>query len=101
MYACESCGEEFETLSRLRVKHRPCPVEEEQRRQEDAIQRLKAEWGLEMGDWCRVIASGEEVEIVGIEPGGEGDDEPQVVWVPAGKADTQEQRQRSPAGKLV
>ena len=101
MYTCETCGEEFETLSRLRLHHEPCPVAEEERRHEEAIKRLRGEWGLEIGDWCRVIATGEEVEIVDIEPGASDEEEPRVVWVPAGKEDTPERRQTSPAGKLV
>ena len=100
MYTCEVCGEEFETLSRLRLDHRPCPVEEEQRRQEGAVRTLREEWGLEVGDWCRVIRTGEEVEVVDVEPDDAGD-EPTVVWVPAGEADTPENRRRSPAGELV
>ena len=101
MYACETCGEEFETLSRLRLDHRPCPVAEEERRQDEAVQRLRDEWSLEVGDWCRVIGTGEEVEIVDIEPGEVDEDEPRVVWVPAGEADTPEERHTSPAGELV
>lgn len=101
MYTCETCGEEFRTLSRLRLDHDPCPVVERRRKHEEAVQRLKAEWGLELGDWCRVIETGEEVEIVDIEPGEGGVDEPMVVWVPAGKADTPEHRHASPAGKIV
>ena len=100
MYTCDTCGEEFETLSRLRLAHRPCPVAERRRRHEAAVQRLKAEWGLEVGDLCRVIGTGKEVEIVEVEPGEEGD-EPRVVWVPAGNADTPEHRHASPAGDLV
>jgi hypothetical protein len=101
MYACETCGEEFETLSRLRLRHDPCPVEERRRREGDAVRRLAEEWGLEVGDRCRVIATGAEVEIVDVEPGdGEGDD-PVVVWVPAGEADAPESRETSPARDLV
>lgn len=100
MYACDHCGEEFETLSGLRVRHAPCPVGERERQREEATQRLKAEWGLEAGDWCRVIGTGEEAEIVDIEPG-EDDDEPTVVWVPAGEPDAPERRRRTPAGGIV
>lgn len=99
MAICDVCGEEFGTLSRLRLEHDPCPVEEEQRKHEEALERLKDERGLEIGDWCRVIGSGREVEIVDIE---RGDEEiPDVVWVPAGREDTPERRQTSPAHKLV
>lgn len=101
MHTCETCGEEFETLSRLRIHHRPCPVAEERRRGEEAVQRLADEWGLEVGDWCRVIRSGEEVEVVDVEPGEDDDSDPQVVWIPAGATDTPERRRRSPAGELV
>ena len=101
MYACETCGEEFETLSRLRLHHDPCPVAEEERRYGEALERLRDEWGLEVGDWCRVIRTGEEVEVVDVEPGEDDDAEPRVVWIPAGETDTPEQRQTSPAGKLV
>lgn len=101
MYACEHCGEEFETLSGLRVRHEPCPVGERKRREEEAIQRLKQEWDLEIGDWCRVLGTGEEAEIVDIEPGEEDEDEPTVVWIPAGESDTPERRRRSPAGRVV
>jgi hypothetical protein len=109
MYACEVCGEEFETLSRLRLDHRPCPVEEEQRRHEEATRRLREEWGLEVGDWCRVIGTGQEVEVVGVDPpeggegggDGEGDPDPRVTWVPAGAEDVPENRQTSPASDLV
>ena len=107
MYACDHCGEEFETLSGLRVRHEPCPVGERERRQEAAVQRLRDEWDLEVGDWCRVIGTGEEAEIVDVEPGdeegeGEGEaDEPTVVWVPAGEPDEPERRRRTPAGRVV
>lgn len=101
MYTCETCGEEFETLTRLRLDHRPCPVADRQRRHEEAIQRLKDEWKLEIGDWCRVLRTGEEVEIVDIEPGDTDDDDPRVVWIPAGEPDTPTQRHTSPAGELV
>ncbi|WP_254838414.1 hypothetical protein [Natronomonas marina] len=91
MYACDACGEEFETLSALRIEHEPCPVAEEQRRYDEAVERLADERGLEIGDRCRVVATGEEAEIVDIEPG-EGDAEPEVVWVPAGEDDPEEGR---------
>lgn len=101
MYACDVCGEEFETLSRLRLDHRPCPVEEEERRREEAVQVLREEWSLEPGDRCRVIRTGEEVEIVDVEPAEDGGDEPVIVWIPAGVEDTPEHRHTSPAGDLV
>ncbi|MEF8867350.1 MAG: hypothetical protein V5A85_02415 [Haloarculaceae archaeon] len=101
MYACETCGEEFETLSRLRLRHDPCPVAERRRRREEAVERLRTEWGLEIGDWCRRIGTGEEVEVVDVEPAEEDGEDPRVVWVPASEADTPEQRRTSPAGELV
>ncbi|MFC6942889.1 hypothetical protein ACFQE8_23515 [Salinirubellus sp. GCM10025818] len=101
MYACEHCGEEFETLSGLRVRHEPCPVGERERRREEAIERLKEEWNLEVGDWCRVLGTGEEAEIVDVEPAEEDEDEPTVVWIPAGEPDTPDLRRRSPAGRVV
>lgn len=101
MYTCDTCGEEFETLSRLRLNHDPCPVAERRRKHEAAAERLRDEWGLEVGDRCRVIGTGEEVEIVDVEPGeGDGDD-PRVVWIPAGETDAPERRHTSPAGELV
>jgi hypothetical protein len=100
MYACQTCGEEFETLSQLRLKHEPCPVAEERRLREEAIERLEAERGLEIGERARVIATGREIEIVDVEPGDE-DEEPTVVWIPAGAEDDPERRQKSPASKIV
>lgn len=99
MYACDTCGEEFETLSRLRLDHAPCPIDEEQKRQEEARARLKDERGLEVGDRCRVIAGGREVDIVDVEPNDDG--EPRVVWVPAGEEDDPENRETSAASELV
>ena len=64
MYACDACGEEFETLSELRIEHEPCAVAERQRRHEEALRRLDDERDLSVGDRCRVIGSGKEVEIV-------------------------------------
>lgn len=101
MYTCDTCGEEFPTLSRLRLDHDPCPVAERQRRGEEAVRRLREEWRLEVGDWCRVIGTGEEVEIVEVEPGEGDDDDPVVVWVPAGSPDAPEHRHTTPAGELV
>jgi len=101
MHTCDTCGEEFETLSRLRLDHDPCPVAERQRRREAAVRRLRDEWGIEVGDLCRVIATGEEVEVVDVEPGVEDEDEPRVVWIPAGETDEPERRHPSPAGELV
>lgn len=100
MYACETCGVEFETLSQLRLDHDPCPVEEERRRREEAIRRLEADRGLEIGDRCRVIETAEEVEIVDVEPA-EGGEELKVVWVPAGEPDEPEHRRTSPATAVV
>lgn len=99
MYACDACGEEFETLSELRMRHE-CPVEEKRQRREAALEHLKDERGLEIGERCRVIGSGKEVDIVDIEPG-EEDEEPTVVWVPADREDTPERRRNSPASELV
>lgn len=101
MPTCETCGEEYETLSRLRLDHDPCPVEERQRKHDEAIQQVRDERGLEVGDQCRVIKTGNEVEIVDIEPSEEGDGEPTVVWVPAGKEDTPERRRTGQASELV
>ena len=101
MYACEHCGEEFETLSGLRVRHEPCPVGERKRREAEATQRLKTEWRLEVGDWCRVIGTGEEAEIVDVEPGEGEEEDPTVVWVPAGEPDEPDRRRRTPAGRIV
>lgn len=99
MYTCDACGEEFGTLTELRVRH-DCPVEAERRRREAAHEYLRAERGLEIGDRCRVIGTGEEVEIVDVEPS-EDDDVPTVIWVPAGAADTPERRRSSPPNDLV
>jgi len=100
MYTCDTCGEEFETLSGLRLEHDPCPVEEKRRQQEAAVRQLREERGLEIGDLCRVLGTGEEAEIVGVEPGDDGGD-PTVVWIPAGAADEPENRRESPASEVV
>lgn len=101
MYTCDTCGEEFETLSQLRLRHDPCPVEEEQQRKEAAIRRLADERGLEIGELCRVLGTGREVEIVDVEPADDEDEPPTVVWVPAGRDDEPEHRRRSPADELL
>lgn len=90
MYACDACGEEFETLSELRIEHEPCAVAEAQRRYEAAKERLAEERGLEIGDRCRLIASGEEVEIVDVDPVEDG--APDVVCVSPGEEDAPENR---------
>lgn len=101
MHTCDACGAEFETLSELRMRH-DCPVKEEQRKREAALDYLREEQGLEIGDLCRVIKTGKEVEIVDVEPNeGDEDGEPTVVWVPADRSDTPDNRQRSPAGDLI
>ena len=100
MYACDACGEEFETLSELRIEHEPCAVAEEQRRREEALRRLDDERDLSVGDRCRVIGSGEEVEIVDVEPGGE-DGDPRVVWIPAGTEDGPDRRETSAFDEVV
>lgn len=101
MYTCDGCGEEFETLSQLRLAHEPCPEKERQRKHEEAIQQLNDQRGLTIGDRCRVISTGEEVEIVDVEPSDETDQGPTVVWVPAGTEDTPERRQTSLASEVV
>ena len=100
MYACDACGEEFETLSELRIEHEPCAVAEEQRRYEEALQRLNDERELSVGDRCRVIGSGKEVEIVDVEPDGE-DGDPRVVWIPAGAEDDTDRRETSTFDEIV
>ena len=100
MYACDACGEEFETLSALRIEHEPCPVAEEQRRHEAALERLAEERKLEPGDRCRVIATGEEAEIVDVDPGGP-DGDPEVLWVPAGAEDDPDDRRRASFDEVV
>jgi hypothetical protein len=99
MHACDACGAEFETLSELRLRH-DCPVKEKQQKREAALERLKDERGLEIGDSCRLLKTGREVEIVDIEPS-EASEELTVVWVPAGREDTDESRRRSTASELV
>lgn len=101
MYTCETCGEEFDTLSSLRLDHEPCPVDEERRRHEEAIQRLADERGLEIGDLCRVIETGLEAEIVDVEPATDEDGEPTVVWIPAEKDDEPEHRRTSSIREVV
>ena len=100
MYACDACGEEFETLSELRIDHEPCAVAEEQRRREEALRRLDDERDLAVGDRCRVIGSGKEVEIVDVEPGGE-DADSRVVWVPTGTGDDPDRRETSTFDEIV
>ena len=100
MYACDACGEEFETLSALRIEHEPCPVAEERRRHEAALERLAEERQLEPGDRCRVIATGEEAEIVDVDPGGP-DGDPEVLWVPAGAEDDPDDRRRASFDEVV
>lgn len=101
MHACDVCGEEFETLSRLRLEHEPCPVEERERKREEAIQQLRDERGIDIGEQCRVISTGREVTVVDVEPSEGADGEPTIVWVPADEPDTPEQRHRSPADEIV
>jgi hypothetical protein len=101
MYACDACGEKFETLSALRLEHEPCPVAEEQRRYEEAVARLADERGLEIGDRCRVIESGEEAEVVDVDPAADGDGEPKVVWVPAGSEDDPDRRRTAGFDEVV
>lgn len=101
MYTCNACGEEFETLSQLRLAHEPCPVKEQQRKHDEAIQQLQDQRGLSIGDRCRVIETGEEVEIVDVEPTDDPEEWPTVVCVPAGAEDTPEQRRTSPASDVV
>lgn len=100
MYECDACGAAFETLSRLRIEHDPCPVEAERRRREAAIERLSAEKDLEIGARCRVIESGEEAEIVDVEAGDETG-EPRVVWIPAGADDDPDQRRTASFDEVV
>lgn len=100
MHTCDVCGAEFETLSRMRMDHDPCPVAEERRKQEAAEERLEAERGFGIGDTCRVIETGEEVRVVDVEPESEGD-LPTVVRVPADHDDSEAHRQRGSADELV
>ena len=95
MYACDACGEEFETLSALRIEHEPCAVAERQRRYEAAVERLREEHGVDLGDRCRVIATGEEIEVVDVDPGGSDAADPEVLWVPAGEDDADDRRRAS------
>ena len=101
MYTCDTCGADFETLSALRMDHEPCPVAEEQRRHEEAVARLADERGLEIGDRCRVIESGEEAEIVDVVPAVDGDRDPEVVWVPAGSEDAPDRRRTAGFDEVV
>ena len=98
MYSCDVCGEEFETLTRLRLNHDPCPVEQEREAHEAAIRQVEDERGFGIGDRCRLIDGAREVEVVDIEP---GDEEPTVVWVDPGDDDTEANRTRSPANKVI
>ena len=101
MYTCEACGAEYETLSALRMDHEPCPVAEEQRRHEEAVERLADERGLEIGDRCRVIESGEEAEVVDVEAAADPEAEPAVVWIPAGSEDAPDQRRTAGFDEVV
>jgi len=100
MPSCDTCGAAFETLSELRLRHDPCPEAEEQRRYEATIEQLADERGLEIGDTCRVVAGGREVEVVDVDPGA-ADEEPSVVWVPAGSEDAPENRETSTFDEVV
>lgn len=100
MHTCDACGAEFETLSELRMRH-DCPVKKEQQEREAALEFLREEHGLEIGDLCRIVKTGKEVEIVDVEPSGDEDEEPTVVWVPAGRDDTPKNRRTSAAGELI
>ena len=101
MYSCEACGAEYETLSALRMDHDPCPVEAERRRHEEAVGRLADERGLEIGDRCRVIESGEEAEVVDVEAAADPEAEPAVVWIPAGSEDTRDRRRTAGFDEVV
>ena len=101
MYTCDTCGADFETLSALRMEHEPCPVAEEQRRHEETLARLADERGLEVGDRCRVIESGEEAEVVDVEPAADDDGEPKVVWVPVGSEDAPDRRRTAGFDEVV
>ena len=101
MYACDACGEEFETLSALRIEHEPCPVAEERRRHEAALERLHEERGVDLGDRCRVIATGEEIEVVDVDAGESDADDPEVLWVPAGAEDDPDDRRRASFDEVV
>jgi hypothetical protein len=101
MYTCEACGAEYETLSALRMDHEPCPVAEEERRHEEAVERLADERGLEIGDRCRVIESGEEAEIVDVEAAADPEAEPAVVWIPAGSEDAPDRRRTAGFDEVV
>jgi hypothetical protein len=101
MYTCDTCGADFETLSALRMDHEPCPVAEEQRRHEVAVERLSDERGLAIGDRCRVIESGEEAEIVDVEAAAHDDGDPEVVWIPAGSEDAPDRRRTAGFDEVV
>ena len=101
MYTCETCGADFETLSALRMDHEPCPVAEEQRRHEEAVERLADERGLEIGDRCRVIESGEEAEVVDVEAAADPEAEPAVVRIPAGSEDAPDRRRTAGFDEVV
>ncbi|MCY4731833.1 hypothetical protein KY092_14835 [Natronomonas gomsonensis] len=100
MHICDACGAEFETLSELRMRH-DCPVKEEQRKREQALEYLRDERGLEIGDLCRVVKTGTEVEIVDVEPAEGDDEEPTVVWVPANRADTPQNQRTGSVTDLI
>lgn len=101
MPTCDTCGAAFETLSELRLRHDPCPEAEAERRYQDAKARLAEERGLEIGDTCRVIAGGEEVEVVDVEAGETDEAEPRVVWVPVDEPDTPENRETAAFDEVV
>lgn len=98
MYSCDVCGEEFETLTRLRLNHDPCPIEQERRERAEAIETVASDRGFEIGDRCRLVKTAEEIDVVDVEP---GEDEPTVVWVYPDKADTPENRHRTPASDVI
>ena len=101
MYTCEICGAEYETLSALRMDHQPCPVAEDQRRHDEAVERLADERGLEVGDRCRVIESGEEALVFDVEAAADGDGDPTVVWVPAGSENDPDRRRTDGFDEVV
>jgi hypothetical protein len=100
MHTCDACGAEFETLSEFRMRH-DCPVKEQQRKREESLDYLREERGLELGELCRVVKTGEEVEIVDVEPAEADDEEPTVVWVPATRPDTPPNRRNGSVSDLV
>jgi hypothetical protein len=98
MYTCDVCGEEFETLTRMRLEHDPCPVEQERREHQQAVEQVEQQHGYGVGDRARLLDEGREVEVVDVEP---GDDEPTVVWVDPDEEDEPENRGRSPASDVI